>query len=117
MVSLGIIIKITATGAQIRTKRKKAAGAEHGGDGLSDVGTHSAAAAGAGRAVRGGARREERQAGVRDPPGSPGDGAAPPRARAQPRSLVLRALTRGPSRSQRARGAGAPGSEMRTLSC
>lgn len=62
-----------------------------------DAGTHRAAAAGAGRAVSGGERRAERRAGVRDPPGSPDDGAAPPRARAQPRSRAPRAHTRGPA--------------------
>lgn len=40
--------------------------------------------------------------GVRDPPGSPGDGSAPPRARAQPRSRAHCAHTRGPASPSRA---------------
>lgn len=72
--------------------------------------------------MRGGARRAERRAGVRDPPGSPGDGAAPPRARAQPRSRAPRAHTRGsagPSRAARAlSGRWTPGPlERRRVPC
>lgn len=53
----------------------------------------------------------ERRAGVGDPPGSLGDGAAPPRARAQPRNPAPRTATRGPSRSQQAWGTRVPGAE------
>ena len=85
--SLGIIIKTTTQEPKSELKeKKKAVEMGYRGSRRPHAGTYRAAAAGAGRAVSEGARRAERRAGVRDPPGSSGDRAAPPRARAQPRS-------------------------------
>lgn len=62
--SLGIMMK-TAARIQIGTKRKKLEGQGAGGCGQPDADTHrEAAAAGAGQAVSGGARRSPGSAGL-----------------------------------------------------